>query len=561
VSEDAVTEAESETDGDEGPTAVLTPHSSHTLGTSGTAHNPESVLRRLEIEQARNNATTGVLFNTVALIAWPFLDGDPLALKIFIAAVAASLLNNVYRWFISTEDRYSGTHILIFIAVAMLTNSGVIYYVGVFGPALVIFIIDQYSACLYNGRRIATATLIAGCTPVVILAGLIALGVIEDPGLVTAHGFAPVSLALLAGLYVLLMITVYTTTLKTRQVTVSSLKELDDAVRLASRREALFLEARQDLEQALRAGGLGRFSDQVLGSFRLGAVLGRGGMGEVYEAVHVETDEPAAVKMLLPEVLSRPDYVRRFMREVRIAQSLDSPHVVEVLEVGDESAPLPYLAMERLRGENLAQILRRKRRLHGAELLQLVRQVALGIGAATEAGIVHRDLKPQNLFRTSSGAGVWKILDFGISKYADGAATLTGAQVLGTPHYMAPEQAGGDVDSRADVYGLAAVAYRAITGRQPFVGSDFTAIIVDVVSKMPVKPTSIATDVHRDIDLALAIGLAMDPGRRFATAAELADAIDAALRGKLGGPLRSRARALLREIPWQEEVDEVSDAS
>jgi len=519
------------------------------------------VLRRLEIEQARNNAVTGVLFNVVALIASPFLSGDPLALKIFIGAAATSLLNNAYRWFISTEDRYRESHILIFIAGAMLTNSGVIYYLGVFGPALVIFIIDQYSACLYNGRRIATATLIAGCAPVIGLGGLIALDVIEDPGLVTAHGFAPLSLALLGGLYVLLMITVYTTTLKTREVTVSSLEELDEAVRLASRREALFLEARQDLEQALRAGGLGRFSDQVLGSFRLGAVLGRGGMGEVYEAVHVETDEPAAVKMLLPEVLSRPDYVRRFMREVRIAQSLDSPHVVEVFEVGDETAALPYLAMERLRGENLAHILRRERRLGKAAALELVRQVALGIGAATEAGIIHRDLKPQNLFLTSGDDGVWKILDFGISKYADGGATLTGTEILGTPHYMAPEQAGGDVDARADVYGLAAVAYRALTGRQPFVGSDFTAIVLDVVSKMPVKPTSIATDVHRDIDLALAIGLAKDPNRRFATAAELADAIDAALRGKLSGPLRSRARALLREMPWREKAGEVSEAS
>jgi serine/threonine-protein kinase len=237
------------------------------------------------------------------------------------------------------------------------------------------------------------------------------------------------------------------------------------------------------------------------------------------------------------------------MREVRIAASLDSPHVVRVFEVGDESAPLPYLAMERLHGENLAQILRRERRLDEHAVRAVVRQVARGIEAANAAGIVHRDIKPQNLFLTT-GDGVWKVLDFGISKLA-GSDAMTAGEVLGTPQYMAPEQVDGTVDGRADVYGLAAVAYRALTGRQPFVGTEFAAIVVEVLTKMPVKPTSLAATLHHDVDFALAIGLAKKPEDRYGTATELADALDAALRGQLDPALRARARALLRQMPWQ----------
>jgi serine/threonine-protein kinase len=535
---------------------VETPATLRTGATKGTAaHNPETVLRRLEIEQTRNLSITGMVFNAVALVAAPFIDSDPLAWKVFMVAAAAALSNNAYRYFNSTEERYREKHLFLFIAISAITNSGAVYYLGVFGPVLTIFVIDQYNACLYYGRRVAFATLIAGCAPVVCIGGLYMFGALDDPGLITAVAVGPETGALFVAIFVLLMITIYSTTLKTRQVTVASLSELDAAVRLASRREALFLEARQDLEKALRAGGLGRFSEQVLGSFELGAVIGRGGMGEVYAAVHVETGEPAAVKMLLPEVLSRPEYVRRFLREVRIAASLESPHVVQVFEVGDESAPLPYLAMELLHGENLAQILRRERRFGEEDAVSLVRQVARGIEAASEAGIVHRDIKPQNLFLTHGKDGVWKILDFGISKPA-GSEAMTKGEVLGTPQYMAPEQIDGTVDARADVYGLAAVAYRALTGRQPFVGTEFAAIVVDVVSKMPVKPTSLVTSLHSDVDLALAIGLTKRPADRFATATQLADALDAALGGRLDRVLRARARTLLGEMPWQVEAIE-----
>jgi serine/threonine-protein kinase len=256
--------------------------------------------------------------------------------------------------------------------------------------------------------------------------------------------------------------------------------------------------------------------------------------------------------MLLPEVIGRPAFVRRFLREVRIAASLDSPHVVRVLEVGDESAPLPYLAMERLEGEDLAQILRREERLQPASLIDLVRQVGRGVRAAADAGIVHRDLKPQNLFRTAGEPRIWKILDFGVSKLVESGSTLTQGETIGTPQYMAPEQArAAEVDTRADLYALGAIAYRALTSHQPFKGDNVADIVLAVVGSMPVRPTALVP-VHRDVDLALAIAIAKAPGDRFQSAEGLADALEAAFEGGLDRSLRRQAGRLLAALPWSE---------
>jgi serine/threonine-protein kinase len=251
-------------------------------------------------------------------------------------------------------------------------------------------------------------------------------------------------------------------------------------------------------------------------------------------------------------VLSRHEYVRRFLREVRIAASLDSPHVVRVVEVGDESAPLPYLAMERLRGEDLAQILRHQQRLPANEVVELVRQVGRGLNAAREGGIVHRDLKPQNLFRVDGEQPVWKILDFGVSKLVESGGTLTKGETVGTPNYMAPEQARGDeVDWRSDLYALGAIAYRALTGRQPFRGDELAVILVRVLGEMPMRPSAVA-ELHRNVDLALALALAKNPADRLESAEQLADVLEAACAGRLQKRHRGRARRLLAKMPWNE---------
>jgi serine/threonine-protein kinase len=221
-----------------------------------------------------------------------------------------------------------------------------------------------------------------------------------------------------------------------------------------------------------------------------------------------------------------------------------------VLEVGTTTGEIPFLAMERLRGHDLAHQLRRQRRLQLTEAEQLANEVAAGLDAARAAGIVHRDLKPHNVFFAEDGAVQrWKILDFGVSKVG-GSGTLTKGHVVGTPAYMAPEQARGeDVDHRADVYSLAAILYRSVTGHPAFSGKDVPTTLYDVVYRVPTQP-SILAPVPGDIDRVLAIGLAKHPGDRFATAHELAAWFAAATREHLTPAQRRRADDLTDKQPW-----------
>ena len=186
--------------------------------------------------------------------------------------------------------------------------------------------------------------------------------------------------------------------------------------------------------------------------------------------------------------------------------------------------------------------------------MDLITQVARGVAQAHSAGIVHRDLKPQNVFRVEREGRphLWKVLDFGLSKLVDQSANLTRGQVLGTPTYMAPEQArGAEVDARADVYALGAIAYRVITGHPPYQGTDMMAVLLEVVSRMPPRPRAVAQDVPEQVERALMVALAQDPGDRFPTVGELATAIEAAFAGKLDPRIVARATTLATKHPWR----------
>ena len=329
------------------------------------------------------------------------------------------------------------------------------------------------------------------------------------------------------------------------------MSRLEQAVRGVAQREALLAEARAELDRALVVGSPGRYTDQVVGAFRLGVVIGRGGMGEVYDAASVVDRREAAVKLLHPGTLADPRQVERFIREARIASRLDCPNVVRVLEVGTTAGEIPFLAMERLRGHDLAHQLRRQRRLSLAQAKQLADHLAAGLEAAREAAIVHRDLKPHNVFLAEEpgGGARWKILDFGVSK-AGGTGTLTKGHVIGTPSYMAAEQArGAEVDHRADVYSLAAILYRALTGHPAYTGKDVPGTLFDVVFRVPTQPSLLAV-LPADVDRVLAVGLAKDAGDRFATALELATWLSLAVFDGLGAPQRRRADELIARYPW-----------
>jgi len=387
-----------------------------------------------------------------------------------------------------------------------------------------------------------------------LLATLSILGVVDGTGLLDPTTKPWVTQALNAFWVELVYATALIVGLAVHKRNAGLLATLESAVRVATQREALLREVRADLDRAAGLGGGGQFTGHEFGSYRLGDVLGRGGMGEVYAATRASDGREAAVKLLRREAFGDPGVVQRFERESRIVSKLKSPHIVEVLEIGGAEAPLPFLAMELLRGTDLATQLRNQGFMPPREVSRMVRQVASGLTVAHTAGVVHRDLKPSNLFLADVGAkkAIWKVLDFGVSKQLDGDdAALTHNHIVGTPQYMAPEHATGDpkLDSRADVHALAAVAYRALTGRTAFGRGEVAQVILAVTTEMPEDPRKLV-DLSDDLADVLRIGLAKDPDDRFATVEEFAKALAAAIDGSLDPELREHAKRLNEAAAW-----------
>ncbi len=223
-----------------------------------------------------------------------------------------------------------------------------------------------------------------------------------------------------------------------------------------------------------------------IGGFRIVGQLGEGGMGVVYEAIDETLGRRAAVKVLSPAFASNPDYRQRFLREGKAVAAIRSDHVVTIYRAGEEDGLL-FLAMEFLEGANLENWLRAQDGPPDAEVvLRVARDILIGLGAAHEQGILHRDIKPVNLW-VESRTGRVKLLDFGLTREIEGDDTLTkpGA-VLGTPAYMAPEQARGRrLDPRADLFSVGAVLHRIFTGQSPFARPTGPAILVAVATEDP----------------------------------------------------------------------------
>jgi serine/threonine-protein kinase len=240
--------------------------------------------------------------------------------------------------------------------------------------------------------------------------------------------------------------------------------------------------------------------DVVDDRYRIEALLGEGGMGSVFVARHVHIGRQVALKVLHPERYSGRDDRERFRREAAIAVQLRSPHVVEVLDFGEDPRGYAYYAMELLEGESLRALLERERRLSPERTVRLLRQLLAGLVAAHGAGVVHRDLKPENLWLIGKGAEQrLKILDFGIAKFLQPGANLESTavgMVVGTPEYLAPEQAvGGAVDGRADLYAAGILAFVMLTGRHPFDTTDVKALSrAHAFQKVP-SPTTVLPEL------------------------------------------------------------------
>lgn len=488
------------------------------------------------------------------LATLPWLGGDLSAKWTFAAGLVVYAVAET--WFVAAirrdPDQYCDRNLYPLGISGVFAAFAGVYYCGVFSPAPAMIVMALYVNSLIGSRRYPAVIygLCAGCQAA--LAAAVMAGAIPDRGLVVPRDW-PLSSQVLVQLIVQgVYLATFLIGRLSRRATAEAFSKVEEVARAVAQRDALLAEARHELERAAWVGEPGRFTDQRVGSFRLGAVVGRGAMGEVYEATRESDGRDAAVKLLHRNVLADPEHVARFAREAEAVATIDSPHVVRVLEVSDPSAPTPYIAMERLTGEHLGAVLQRRRRLPPADVVVMVDHVARGIDAAAARGVVHRDLKPQNVFCAHTERGpVWKILDFGVSKLADEAGTLTGGNAVGTPAYMSPEQARGlDIDHRTDVYALGAIAYRCLTGQPAFSGRDVPMILHEVVYRVPVRPSLLAAELPEDVDRVLAIALAKRREDRFDCGGELADAFAAAVRGALGDRLRRRADALVARYPW-----------
>lgn len=261
--------------------------------------------------------------------------------------------------------------------------------------------------------------------------------------------------------------------------------------------------------------------------YRLVRPLERGGMGAVWLADHLQLEAPVAVKFMMLSVAQQAGMQARFEREAKAAAQIRSPYVVHIYDHGIDDGT-PFIVMEFLEGEDLRRRTRGKRMLAPSEAVRICEEVCKGLGRAHELGIVHRDLKPANIFLAAPDAMV-KILDFGIAKetgkrrVVDGETTTTG-QVLGSPHYMSPEHARGlPVDGRSDLWSLAVILYRAMTGERPFDGHDIGDLIVRICTDPIPKASALQPELGPAVDAFFDKAFQRDPALRFQDARAFAD--------------------------------------
>jgi serine/threonine protein kinase len=267
----------------------------------------------------------------------------------------------------------------------------------------------------------------------------------------------------------------------------------------------------------------------MLGPYQLEVLLGEGGMGQVFRARDTRLGRLVAIKVIRKESAGQGDFRQRFQREAQATAALNHPHICTLYDVGEQDGS-PYLVMEYVQGQTLASRLR-EGPLPLDHLLRYAREIAQALAAAHERGIIHRDLKPANLMLTPAGI---KVLDFGLAKFsggADGGGSINATaahQILGTPSYMSPEQTRGEeLDRRSDLFSLGSVLYEAATGVRPFRGSSIPDVLLQVVTAHAAPPSTLRAELPSGWDGILGQSLAKDRARRFQSAADLIQALEA----------------------------------
>lgn len=272
----------------------------------------------------------------------------------------------------------------------------------------------------------------------------------------------------------------------------------------------------------MRAGSTTRVEIERLGRYRLLERIGGGATSVVFAAHDEAMDRKVALKMIVADLEDEKETRERFYREAKVTAQLFHPNIVTVLDVGEDQGH-PYIVMELLEGSPLGVYLAREPSRPLPLNLALIKQLYSGLQAAHECGVVHRDIKPSNLFVQSNGS--LKILDFGLAKLQTSTLTAMG-QILGTPDFMSPEQAGGaKVDGRSDVFSAAAVSYLILTGRPPFTGPDLRRTLDALLYEHPVPMTD--GEAPAPLREVLDKALAKSPDRRYQSSAEMLHALEA----------------------------------
>jgi serine/threonine-protein kinase len=266
----------------------------------------------------------------------------------------------------------------------------------------------------------------------------------------------------------------------------------------------------------------------VAGRYAIQGFLGEGGMARVYLAEDVKSGASVAVKILKREQVQNRLARERFLREIDVARQILHPHIVRILDAGERADRAPFLVLELLTGETVADLLDRVPHFGADFALPIARSAAAALGAAHAAGVVHRDVKPENLFLVAGGP--LKVVDFGVAKLNEGVVTATG-MALGTVPYMAPEQALADpVDGRADVYGLGVTLFQMLTGRLPFDATDDAHTTAELLYRPAPRPSLLRAGLDARLDEVVLAALRKRPDLRYASM----DALRADLERLLG---------------------------
>ncbi len=466
-----------------------------------------------------------------------------------VLCAAITVMCGVVLLLLRQRERYTGSLAAVVGVVCAAVGVAVIFYIGIFSAGAMILVVGLYFFATSHSRLAARSTYATVAGLYFLASAGIASGLLPDVSLFSTELAQPFTRWFQVLMSQLIFALTFYLARSSRRATESAIDRVHQQNLDIKRRDALLAEARTELDHATQPHH-GHHSGAKVGHFSVGELLGRGAMGEVYRGTD-DVGLPVALKLLHPHLVENPDKVKRFMREAEAASAVNSPHVPKVFESGwSPDGSTPFLAMELLEGHDLGWHLRKTGRLQLPLVIEMIEQVAKALAHVREAGVVHRDLKPANIFLTDSLPRTWKVLDFGLSKLLWESGSLTRDHAVGTPSYMAPEQVRGPrVDHLADLYALAAIAYRAITGIPPFSGNEIAHVLYRVCYQQPVCPGDLV-QVPIDIELVLAIGLAKAPKDRFGTVEELADAMRAAHDGHLDDDTRARGWAILKRAPW-----------